>query len=206
MTQAATIVERQSPTRAPGGDSVQRLVRPSLLDLFCGRGGWTKAFKKRGWWCVGVDLCKQTSADMLEYPGVLMKCNVFDLTPNFIESFDAIASSPPCEEYARAWLPWLRGDKTPEQWAIDLLEWSVELCKGRSNRITECSNFAGRHVSGGTRFESYTLWGDVPLLMPQLPRRKMAGSGMRPDLRAEIPPHLADWIADNYTRKYVSTK
>lgn len=147
-----------------------------------------------------MDLCEQTDADTLEYPGVLMKCNALDLTENFINSFDAVVSSPPCEEFARAWLPWLRGDKTPEQWALDLLEWSVALCKGRRNRVTECSNFAGKHVPGGTRFESYTLWGDVPALMPQLPRRKMAGSGMRPDLRAEIPPHLADWIAENYTK------
>jgi hypothetical protein len=38
--------------------------------------------------------------------------------------------------------------------------------------------------------------------MPVLPRGKMAKSGMRPDLRAEIPPALADWIADNFTRHY----
>jgi hypothetical protein len=181
---------------------VQRLVRPSLLDVFCGRGGWTKAFQKRGWWCVGVDLCEQTSAEQLEYPGVLMKCNALDLTESFINSFDAVASSPPCEEYARAWLPWLRGDKTPADWALELLEWSVKMCNARPSRITECSRFAARHVPGATMHESYALWGDVPLLMPQLPRGKMAKSGMRPDLRAEIPPALADWIADNYTRQY----
>lgn len=179
---------------------MQRIVRPSLLDVFCGRGGWTKSFLKRGWWCVGVDLCQETPAELLEYPGVLMKCNALDLTDSFVNAFDAVTLSPPCEEFARAWLPWLRGDKTPEQWALDLLEWSVAICKGRKNRITECSNFAGRHVPGGTRFGSYTLWGDVPALMPALPRGKMAKSGMRPDLRSEIPPHLADWIADNYTR------
>ena len=70
------------------------------------------------------------------------------------------------------------------------------------NRITECSRFAARHVPGAIQCESYALWGDVPLLMPVLPRGKMAKSGMRPDLRAEIPPALADWIADNFTRHY----
>ena len=149
----------------------------------------------RGWHCVGVDI------ENLGYPGELMQCSVLELTPEFIDGFDAVTSSPPCEEYARAWLPWLRGDHKPAQWAIDLLEWSVALCKDKPNRITECSNFAGRHVAGGTRFGSYTLWGDVPLLMPQLPRGKMATSGMRPDIRAEIPAQLADWIANNFTRR-----
>jgi len=32
----------------------------------------------------------------------------------------------------------------------------------------------------------------------------MAKSGMNPELRAEIPPALADWIAENYTRAYRS--
>jgi len=83
---------------------------------------------------------------------------------------------------------------------IDLLEWSVKLCDGKKNRITECSLFSTRHVPGAIKLESYALWGDVPLLMPQLPRGKMAKWGMRPDIRAEIPPVLADWIAINFSK------
>ena len=176
---------------------LQRSVRPSLLDLFCGVGGWSKSFASRGWHCVGVDI------ESLGYPYELVQCSVLDLSADFINSFDAITASPPCEEFARAWLPWLRGDKVPAQWAVNLLEWSVKLCD-RPARIVECSNFSARHVPGATRFESYALWGDVPLLMPQLHRGKMAKSGMKPELRAEIPPALADWIAENYTRAYWS--
>ena len=29
-----------------------------MLDLFSGRWGWSKAFAKRGWECVGVDLTR----------------------------------------------------------------------------------------------------------------------------------------------------
>lgn len=178
------------------GDSLQGQVRPSLLDLFCGVGGWSKSFAARGWRCVGVDIAS------LGYPGELRECSVYDLTEEYINSFDAVTSSPPCEEFARAWLPWLRGDHKPEQWAIDLLEWSVKLCKGKLNRITECSQFAAKHVPGSTRHGSYALWGDVPLLMPRLPRGKMAKSGMKPELRAEIPAELADWVADCFTKQY----
>jgi len=171
------------------------MMIPSLLDLFCGVGGWSKAFAGRGWRCVGVDNVA------VAYPFELIQCSVLELTPEFLNSFDAITCSPPCEEFARAWLPWLRGDGVPAEGAVELLQWSVELCD-RPGRIVECSNFAGRHVRGGTRFGSYTLWGDVPLLMPQLRRGKVRKTGMRPELRAEIPFVLADWIAANYTRAY----
>ena len=46
------------------------------------------------------------------------------------------------------------------------------------------------------RVGSYSLWGDVPLLMRQVPRGKMAKSGMRPELRAEIPDELARSVAE----------
>lgn len=168
---------------------------PSLLDVFCGVGGWTKRFQARGWHCVGVDIAS------LGYPATLVQRDALTLPREWIASFDAVVMSPPCEEYARAWLPWLRGDKQPARWALDLLEWSVALCD-RPMRLVECSNFAARHVPGSIRCESYALWGDVPLLMPVLPRGKMAKSGMRPELRAEIPPALADTVADWFTAQY----
>lgn len=160
---------------------------PSLLDVFCGVGGWTKSFSARGWNCVGVDIVS------LGYPGRFVQRDALTLSREWIDSFDAVVMSPPCEDFARAWLPWLRGDKQPEKWALDLLEWSVSLCD-RSCRIVECSNFAARHVPGAFRFGSYALWGDVPLLMPFLPRGKMAKSGMRPELRSEIPAALANAV------------
>jgi hypothetical protein len=36
--------------------------------------------------------------------------------------------------------------------------------------------------------------------MPVLPRSKMKKSGLRPELRAEIPEILSGWIATNFTR------
>lgn len=168
---------------------------PLLVDLFCGVGGWTKAFLRRGWTCIGVDLARFD-----DYPGTFLQMDARTVPAELFEAADAIVASPPCEEFARAWLPWLRGDHTPSAEAIGLLAWSIELTANHPRRITECSVFAGKHAPGGTRFGSYILWGDVPILMPHIPRRKANKSGLRPDLRAEIPPHLADWIAHQYTK------
>lgn len=193
-----TLALPECQTRVPC--TLQGLVRPVLIDFFCGVGGWSKAFMARGWTCVGVDIAA------LGYPGLFWQCDVRAVPASVIDEANAVVSSPPCEEFARAWLPWLRGDHKPEQWALDLLKWSVEMCAAKPNRITECSVFSGRHVEGGQRHGSYMLWGDVPLLMPRLPRGKMAKSGMNPELRAEIPPALADWVAECYTRAYRTNK
>lgn len=194
MTGADTGIEL-----ADGRDSARHCAlasgSPSVLDLFCGVGGWSKSFAARGWRCVGVDIAA------LGYPHEFVQADVLTLDREWIDGFDAIVASPPCEEYARAWLPWLRGDKLPAQWALDLLTWSVALCD-RPRRLVECSNFAARHVAGSVRCESYALWGDVPLLMSVLPRGKMAKSGMRPELRAEIPAALADTVADYFTQTW----
>lgn len=159
----------------------------AVLDLFCGVGGWSKAFSARGWRCVGVDLCD------LGYPFEFVKSDVFDLSSDWMSGFDAVVASPPCEDFARAWLPWLRGDKSPDSVSLELLSWSVSLCD-RPRRLVECSNFAARHVPGSLRFGSYSLWGDVPLLIPHDRRRKTAMSGKRPDLRAEIPLGLSSAV------------
>ena len=162
-----------------------------LLDVFCGEGGWTKTFKSRGWKCTGVDLADFKSS----FPGEFIQADAYTISTEFMDSFDAVLLSPPCEEFARAWLPWLRGDKKPEKWAVDLLEWSISRCD-RPGRLVECSNFSARHVSGAVRVGSYSLWGDVPLLIRQVPRSKMAKSGMKPSLRAEIPDELARSVAE----------
>lgn len=87
---------------------------PSLLEIFCGRGGWSKSFAARGWRCVGVDVAA------LGYPFEFIQADALTLTPEFIAGFDAVVMSPPCEEFARAWLEaWKRefnGDDEDPEW------------------------------------------------------------------------------------------
>lgn len=167
-------------------------MKPRLLDLFCGIGGWSRAFSARGWECTGVDL------EALGYPWEFKRCDVRDLDLSWINSFDAVVMSPPCDDFARAWLPWLRGDQTPSRGALDLLQWSIALAGERPCRIVECSRFAARHAGGGVRSGSQVLWGDVPLLLPETPREKMKHPGQRPDLRAAIPFELSACVERHF--------
>lgn len=159
-----------------------------LLDLFCGQGGWSQGFSRHGWTCTGID-CQDHG-----YPFgklILLTLPIHDeailaFTPDFI------TASPPCEEYARHHLPWLKGPP-PD---LTLLTWAVAL----ANRLdvptlVECSRFAALHVPGSSRVGSYRLWGAIPALLPTVPQRKMKTSGTNPGRRAFIDPILSDWIA-----------
>lgn len=162
-----------------------------LLDVFCGIGGWSRVFTARGWSCTGVD-CQNFSKD---YPGRFIVADALTLDEDWIQTFDAVVMSPPCDDFARAWLPWLRGDKEPEESAINLLKWSIKNCQGK-RKLVECSRFAGRHVGGHVEVNNYCLWGDVPLLIREIPREKMKTSGTKPEVRAAIPYELALSVAE----------
>ena len=165
-----------------------------VLDLFCGAGGWSRGFARRGWTCVGVDVKAHG------YPFEFIADDVRNLPASFIDRFDAVVSSPPCEEFARACLPWIK-QSTPSALSIELLQWSVDQTR-RKNRVTECSVFATRFVPGAVVTDSWALWGDIPLLLPRLVRDKERKSGLNPANRALIPEHLADWFASYFARVY----
>ena len=162
---------------------------PTLIDLFCGQGGWSRPARAAGWKCIGYDI-----AD-LGYPGELVIRSLpIGVEELMMRSPDLVVASPPCDEYARRHLPWIA-----RQGPIDerLLRWSIGLC-GRVNCpvIVECSRFSAREVPGARLVGSYALWGDVPIIMPQVPGEKERRSGTNAARRARIPDSLAGWIIE----------
>jgi hypothetical protein len=164
------------------------MKRRILLDLFCGRGGWTVPALSAGWECIGFDIADHG------YPGRLvlgsLPCSI-----DYLKSFqpDLIVASPPCEDFARHHLPWIAGPVP----STDLLRWSIGLVgKFDCRVIVECSRFAARHVTTPRAFlvGSYALWGNYPALLPDPPRRKSRYWGTDPAKRAMIEPCLAEWI------------
>lgn len=69
-----------------------------LLDLFCGGGGASRGYELAGFDVCGVDLYSQP-----QYPNEFIKANALDILKddNFLDQFDVIHASPPCQAYTR---------------------------------------------------------------------------------------------------------
>jgi hypothetical protein len=166
-------------------------MTPLLLDIFCGRGGWTRPALLRGWRCTGIDIIDHG------YPAqLILQAAPFDVQEIRARNPQLVLASPPCEEFARYHLPWIAQRQLP---STELLEWSISLIgKVGCPMIVECSRFAARHVPGARFTGSYALWGDLPTLLPDVPRTKMKTSGTDAARRAMIHPVLSDWILSRH--------
>ena len=82
-----------------------------ILDLFCGLGGWSKAFAEAGHDCTGVDIVN------LGYPYRFIKADLNDWVPD--QHYDVILASPPCIEFSQA-KKWAHGNQD-ERIGLDLI-------------------------------------------------------------------------------------
>ena len=69
-----------------------------ILDLFCGMGGWSKAFAEAGHDCTGVDIVN------LGYPYRFIKADLNDWVPD--QHYDVILASPPCTQFSKVNRNW----------------------------------------------------------------------------------------------------
>jgi len=81
------------------------MIRPRLLDLFCGAGGAAMGYHRAGFDVVGVDINPQPNypfefhqADALDVLEELFDSGIPRLLP--ASDFDAIHASPPCQAYS----------------------------------------------------------------------------------------------------------
>src|SRR5438093_1442320 len=82
-----------------------------MLDLFCGRFGWSRAFAARGWECVGIDLVEPPEiplgCEFVKLDAFTLRCETRYFVSDFgngymipLGEFDFICASSPCEKFS----------------------------------------------------------------------------------------------------------
>jgi hypothetical protein len=133
---------------------------PRMLDLFAGLGGASAAMRDRGWDVVTVDAdpsfgCTIT-ADLLTWE-----------PPAELGSFDLVWASPPCQEFSRWGMPWLR-KKNPPQPSLALARASLRIIRHVAPSWWVIENVRGassflRPLLGEPRmYGAAMLWGQFP--------------------------------------------
>lgn len=139
-----------------------------MLDLFCGRWGWSKSFSLRGWECVGVDLvrppeipngCEFVQRDILSLGELFMKGD-----------FDFICASSPCEQFSVHGMKHFHPNPPYPELGIKLFEHTRRICEESGvpyvmENVRAAQQFVGNAVH---HCGPFYLWGTgVPAMMPQ---------------------------------------
>ena len=207
---------------------------PRLLDLFCGRWGWSRAFAARGWECIGVDIVRP--------PEIPLGCHFMEMDVLKIYALqkgtiswepwqavckvrpDFIVASSPCEEFSVYGMAHFHPSPKYPELGIKLFNHTRQLCESSGlpyvmENVRPAQRFVGRasHICG-----PFALWGTgVPPLMPQgitkgfgkWDRKYIITTGSskskrRAELKAKlatIPPELANCVAE-YAERILEQK
>lgn len=152
-----------------------------LLDLFCGRWGWSRAFAERGWECVGVDLVEPPEipdgCEFFQYDILKMWVgaggwfyNARDEWPQWSKHFDFICASSPCEQFSVHGMKHFHRNPPYPELGIKLFNHTRSLCEASGvpyvmENVRAAQQFVGNAVN---HCGPFYLWGSgVPPLMPQ---------------------------------------
>jgi C-5 cytosine-specific DNA methylase len=168
-------------------------TKPTVIDLYCGLGGWSEGFLAEGYECHGYDI-EAHDYGTGGYPGTLHLRDILTIHGSEFKDATVIVGSSPCQKYSYMAMPWTKA-KDMARFYADAAhpERIVELnalfdAQFRIQR--EASEAAGRYipmvvenVRGAQKwvgqaqwhYGSFYLWGDVPALMPMTLEIKAPG-------------------------------
>jgi hypothetical protein len=151
-------------------------VRPKVIDLYCGLGGWSEGFLSEGYECHGYDI-EAHDYGTGGYPGTLHIRDVRSIHGSEFKDAACIVGSSPCQEFSYRAMPWKRAKALPPPYL------GMELFNAQFRIQREACEAAGRHIPmvvenvrgaqkwvgrAQWKFGSFYLWGDVPALMPTM--------------------------------------
>ena len=158
-------------------------MKPLVIDLYCGLGGWVEGFLQEGYDVVGFDI-ERHDYGKGGYPAQLVLQDVLTLHGSQFRDAACIVASPPCQCYSYMAMPW----KLAKAKAAAILESPARIAElnalfNACFRIQlEASQAAGHEIPmvvenvkgaqpwvgrAAWHYGSYYLWGDVPALMPR---------------------------------------
>ena len=173
-------------------------MKPVVVDIGAGLGGWSGAFIAEGWTALGIDIERHPA-----YPGNLVIQDVRTVSGRRMGHVSAIVCSMPCQDFTRHMMPWTRRRNPPPP-DLSLIEacWRIhqEASESAGRRIPflmENVREAQRWIgAAAAHYGSRYLWGDVPALLPFAEKsRKEHLSSRAVAERSEIPFDLAQHIA-----------
>jgi hypothetical protein len=176
-----------------------------MIDLYCGRGGWTRGFMEQGFECHGYDVEDFSGT----YPGVFHRMDArhidaAKIRAEFGTRLAVMCASSPCDEFARFTMPWTRAKNPPEpKLGVELAQTAFHLADATNvplifENVRSAQRWLGRAVM---HCGPFYLWGSgVPALIPIGVRRRAKESygSKEKAKRAEIPLDLAGAFARFY--------
>ena len=125
----------------------------TVLDLYCGLGGFGQAFRDRGHKVYGLDIVPP--ADVIADARALPFRD--GLAP------DALLAAPPCTDFARESMPWCRTGKAPDMALVRAAFDAVERLKPRFWVIENVRGARPYMPMPVMRVGSRYLWGYFPI-------------------------------------------
>ena len=185
-----------------------------MLDLFCGRFGWSKAFAARGWECVGVDLieppdlpegCSFIQQDILK----ITHESPFMHWDDGGDYFDFICASSPCEQFSVHGMKHFHPNPPYPEIGIKLFNHTRALCEASGvpyvmENVRAAQQFVGNAVN---HCGPFYLWGNaVPPILPQGIKKMMRGNGTAYKQFANLPYEERKRARNEHQRLYPFNK
>jgi len=162
--------------------------RPLMIDLCSGLGGASQVMKERSWQVITLDFDSSFNPDIVADIRTWSWCG---------ERPDLIWASPPCDEFAREFMPWSKTGKNPD---LSIIEACVRIIREANPRYWVIENVQGavkyfKPILGDPAaiFKPFFFWGYFPDLgkLKFEYRNKESYSSKRKAERAKIPYEIS---------------